>query len=513
MQLFFSLLRHRFRRESSGWIALLLALAICGFPTSPLAAQPASLEEFESYVANAVEEWGIPGLAISIVKDDEVVLQEGFGVCRVAGRERVNAATRFAIGSTTKAFTAASIGMLVDEKKLNWDDLVIEHLPWFQLADPHVTRELTVRDLLTHRAGLGNADLLWYGRDFSTQEILQRLRFLPPETSMRSHFTYQNIMYAAAGELIAATSGASWEAFVRTRILEPLHMDGTATSLRALRGENIATPHDRVEGQVVPIENASVDAVASAGAIWSSAEDMAKWLRYLLEDSGPELLQPQTKAELFRPQMIVGRDAFYPTAQLTRPHWTTYGLGWFQEDYQGRAVDFHTGSIDGMVALAGLIRDEHLGVYILANLDHAELRHALMYTVFDLFGPSPPERDWSAEMKQLFARLSERAAEQRQRRAESRVPDTQPSHELQAFTGRYENPIYGQVEVSLQEGKLHLYIGPGLQGPMEHWHYDTFEAHWEARWRGTALVTFVTASNGQIGELRWAGNRFLKRVE
>ncbi len=493
---------------SKSWLPCCLVCFLLGIP---LLSQPSSLQELDEYVASTVRDWEVPGLGIAVIKDGEVIFSKGYGVTRAGTRGSADRHTRFAIGSTTKAMTAAAIGMLVDEGKLRWDGRVVDHLSWFQLAGPYLTREVTVRDLLTHRAGLGNADGLWYGRDISSREILRRLRFVPSQTSMRSHFTYQNIMYAAAGELIATVSGKSWERFIQTRILDPLAMRETATTLGSLKGRNIASPHDRVDGQIVPIENASVDSVAAAGSIWSSVHDMAKWLQFLLQEDPGRLLKPETREELFKPQMIVGRDGFYPTAQLTRPHWTTYGLGWFQQDYQGRAVDFHTGSIDGMVAIAGLIRDEHLGVYVLATLDHAELRHALMLTVFDLFGKPSEKRDWSRDLKSLYSTLAERGAEQRRLRDQSRVANTRVSQDLEAFTGTYQNTLYGEVQVELRNGSLHFRVGAGLEGPLSHWHYDTFVANWAARWRGTSLITFVTATNGQIGELRRGGSRYLKR--
>ena len=356
-----------------------------------LAAQPAPLDGFDAYAEQAVRDWEVPGLAIAVVKDGEIAFAKGYGVRELGKPEPVDTRTLFAIGSTTKAMTAAAVGMLVDDGKLAWDDPVTVHLPDFRLYDPYVTREVTVRDLLTHRAGLGKADFLWYGQENATDEILHRLRYVEPQTSMRSHFTYQNIMYVTAGEVIEAASGMSWADFIQTRIFDPLGMSASVPTLTMAGGRsNVASPHYRIDGTVTVIENASVDPVAPAGSIWSNVGDMAKWVRFLLNegvtDEGERLLSEETHAELFTPQMIIRRDSFYPTGRLTKPHWTTYGLGWFQADYDGRAVDFHTGSIDGMVAIVGLIRDENLGVYVLANLDHAELRHALMYRAFESSG-------------------------------------------------------------------------------------------------------------------------------
>ena len=383
--------------------ALSTSVAVAQKPSA--SADPA--RQLDAYTTQAVKDWGAVGLAVSVVKDGKVVFEKGYGVRELGKPDAADTNTLFAIGSTTKAMTAASIGMLVDEGKVRWDDPVTNYLPGFQLKDPWVTRQITVRDLLTHRAGLPNADYLWYGADNSTTEILRRMRYVEPAYSIRSSFIYQNVMYAAAGQVIAAVSGMPWEEFVRTRIFTPLHMDRTVPLLsRAAAVPNVASPHDRIDDTMRVIRNASVDPVASAGSVWSSVADMAKWMRFILDSGrvdGRRLLKPETFAELLKPQTMVTPSQFYPTARLTHPHWTTYALGWFQQDYNGRAVSFHTGSIDGMVAIIGLIPDERLGVYVLANADHVELRHALMLKVFDLWGPSPSKgRDWSTELRTLY---------------------------------------------------------------------------------------------------------------
>jgi len=477
-------------------------------------AQPAPLTGLDDYVAQAVRDWEVPGLAVAVVKDGQVVFSKGYGVRELGRAEAVDVHTLFSIGSTTKAMTAAAIGMLVDEGKVGWDDPVTKHLPDFQLYDPYVTREVTVRDLLTHRAGLGNADFLWYGQDNSRRDIIHRLRFLEPATSMRSHFTYQNIMYATAGEIVASASGTAWADFVRRRILEPLRMSDTVTLLEETRGRtNVASPHDRIDGKVTVIDNASVDSVAPAGSIWSSVNDMAQWMVLMLEgktEEGQPLLEESTWKELFAPQFIVDPNQFYPTAQLTRPHWTTYGLGWFQHDYNGRAVDFHTGSIDGMVAIIGLIRDERLGVYVLGNLDHAEVRHALMYRVFDAYEDGP-QRDWSADLRELYGKL-DREAEERQKETEpERIADAPPSHTLEEYAATYSDPLYGTATVTFDKG-LAMRYGPGLEGKLEHWHYDTFRVRWNAAWRGTSFVTFVLDTHGRPSRLKGMGAT-LERVK
>lgn len=493
--------------------ATLLALWLVAVP---LRSQSGPLAGFDEYVAAAVTDWKVPGLAVAVVKDGQVAMSKGYGVRELGKPERVDDRTLFAIGSTTKAMTAALTGMLVDEKKLAWDDPVIKHLPWFQLKDPAVTRELTVRDLLTHRGGLPNADYLWYGQSTSAREILERVRLIDPGYSLRSRFVYQNVMYAAAGAVIETASGRSWADMMRTRIFEPLGMSDTAATLALVpKGANVASPHYAIRGQVTVIENMPVDSVAAAGSVWSSVRDMAKWMQFMLDGGvaggpgGKRLLSEQTAAELFRPQTIAP-ESMYPTTRLVKPHWMTYSLGWFQQDYQGRAIDFHTGSIDGMVAIIGLMRDERLGVYVLGNLDHAELRHALMYSAFDRY-TGRPARNWSAEVKALYAEAEQRSAEMQKRAESQRVAGTSPSFALDRYAGRYSDPLRGDVEITHENGALRIHYGSGLRGALEHWHYNTFRAKWAAEWRGTSMVTFQIGASGRVDAIEFNGARFVRR--
>ena len=497
------------RRTSA--VALLVVLATLSART-----QPAPLAGLDTYIAKAVDAWRIPGLAAAVVKDGRVVFAKGYGVRERGKSAPVDTHTLFAIGSTTKAMTAALIAMLVDEKKVEWDAPVTRYLPWFQLKDASATRELMVRDLLTHRAGLGNADYLWYGQANSTDEILHRVRLIDPAYPIRSGFIYQNIMYAAAGAVVEAASGRSWAEMLKTRILEPLGMTETIPTAATLTSQsNVASPHDIVNGRVTVIENASVDPVAAAGAVWSNVNDMAKWMQFLLDGGrvggldGKRLISERSFAELFTPQTIAPFD-MYPTTRITKPHWMTYGFGWFQQDYRGQAVDFHTGSIDGMVAIHGLIRDERLGVYVLANLDHAELRHAIMYTVFDRYA-GRSDRDWSTEFLALYDGLRKEADEERAKEDARRVPNTSPSVPIQKLAGTYADPLHGEVVVTADESGLRLQYGSAFVGTLAHWHYNTFRATWKATWREPALVTFDLDEDGQPHTLEMMNARFIRR--
>jgi CubicO group peptidase (beta-lactamase class C family) len=481
-------------------------------PDPPKGRPPVALNGLDAYIARAVQDWRIPGLAIAIVKDDSVVFIKGYGVRELGKPGAVDAGTRFAIGSTTKAMTAVALGMLVDEKKVRWDEPVITYLPGFRVGDPYVTRELTVRDLLTHRGGLGNADQLWASADYPAEEITRRVATLTPAYSLRSRFIYQNVMYAVAGDVIAAASGMPWAQFLRTRIFEPLGMRATEATLAALDGQsNIATPHAEIADTIRPITNRPVDAVGPAGSVWSSVGDMAKWARFILDSgrvNGKRLLSEGTFRELLSPQVVAPRE-MYSTMPLVRPHFFTYGLGWFLHDYQGQAVAMHTGSIDGMSALIGLIPDRRLGVYVLANLDHAELRHALMYRVFDMYSGNAP-RDWSTELLALYSGLERQADSARRDQLQRRVVDTRPSLPLDRYAGTYTNQTYGNAVVSVRNDALHFAFGRGRIGTLTHWHYDTFQAKWDDVRMDPSFVVFAPDGAGGVSSVRAFGITFTR---
>lgn len=465
---------------------------------------------FDRYVAKAVHDWSVPGLAVAVVKDNSLVFAKGYGVIEQGKPARVDEHTRFAIGSTTKAMTVTALAMLVDEGKLSFDDRVIDHLPDFRLYDPWVTRELTIRDLLTHRTGLPGTDLLWLFDSYPTKEVFRRLRYVKPESSFRSHWAYQNVMYALAGAIVEQASGMSWADFVRTRIFEPLGMTETIPLVAELPGKpNVAVPHAEIDDsvQVVPIR--TTDPIAPAGSVWSSVYDMSIWMRFVL-DSGRigdrRLVEPETFREIVAPEIRAPSDE-YPATRLARPHFFTYALGWFVEDYQGETVWMHTGSIDGMIAIIGLLPAERAGVYVLANLDHAELRHALMYRVFDMYEGNQP-RDWSTEIHTLYGNLATKREAAQAMRDSSRDRNTHPSLPLQNYAGTYTDSTYGNVDITFTGGALHFRFVKGDTQPLEHLEYETFKAQAKTTLEPDPVVTFVPDGSGGVRALRAFGVRF-----
>ncbi len=466
---------------------------------------------FDRWVEQGVRDWRIPGLAVAVVKDDSVVFARGYGAHEVGGRTRVDTHTRFAIGSTTKAMTALALLMLQDEGKLRLDDPVIRYLPALQLYDPVMTREITVRDLLTHHTGLPGSDLLWSGGDYSTAEIIRRMRWLRPISSFRNAYNYQNVQYAMAGEVVSAVSGMPWDQFVTQRIHAPLGMAETVPLLSGLAGApNVSQPHLVIRDTVRRIANRPVDPVAAAGSVWSSVSDMARWMRFVLDSGrvgGRRLVSEAAFVDWLTPQVVIPKAAFYPTTAFTRPHQINYALGWFLHDYRGMHVAMHTGSIDGQIAIIGLVPDQKLGVYVLANLDHAELRHAIMLRAFDMYGGGPM-RDWSADLRTLYGDLDAQANAALARQKAQRVMGTRPSLELAQYVGTYEDALYGQVRVTMDGAKLRVAFGKGFTGVMEHWHYDTFAVTWDDIRAGEGQVTFTLGAAGAPAAIEMLGTRF-----
>ena len=489
--------------------AILLLSCAAGVAAAQAPAARVDLGAFDQYVARASREWQVPALAIAIVKDDSVVFAKGYGVLEIGKPASANAHTRFAIGSTTKAMTTAALAMLVDEGKVRWDGRVIDYLPEFQLYDAYATRELTIRDLLTHRSGLAGTDLLWIRGDLTSAEMFQRLRYVRPASSFRSQWDYQNVVYSIAGAIVAKASGMSWDRFVRTRVFEPLGMSETEPLVADIIGKmNVATPHalSRDTVRVVPARN--TDAIASVGSVWSSVSDMSKWMRFML-DSGrvgnTRLITPATFNEIVAPQ-IRAPAAEYPALRLAAPHVFTYALGWFVQDYQGETVWMHTGSIDGMSAIIGLMPDRRLGVYVLANLDHAELRHALMYQVFDLYSANP-RRDWSADLRTLFGGMRARPAGAPQAQNAAGGP---PSLPLDRYAGTYVDSTYGNVDLTLVDGVLRARFGKNDLGRLEPWRYDSFRARGPAPDESLTPITFLPDGAGSVASLRAFGVTFVK---
>jgi CubicO group peptidase (beta-lactamase class C family) len=495
------------------WLVLAGALALA--PSLPAQTLPGDIDRTIEAIRG---EFGVVGLSVAVVKDGKTVYARGFGERKLGGGEAVDENTLFAIGSNTKAFTAAAIGILVDEKKMGWDDRVREHLPWFELYDPYVTREITVRDLLSHRSGLGRrGDSNWYAMDFDRKEIVRRIRYLAPDSSFRSQAGYQNTMFLTAGLVLEAVSGESWDEFVASRILRPLGMTRTRTSVRDLAGmDDVAAPHERIDGKVTPVPHRNIDNIAPAGAILSSAADMSRWMRMLLgegELDGKRIMSKEAVAEVWKPNIMYPLPPDY-VALFPSTHFSTYGLGWGVRDYRGRKIATHTGGIDGMLSQILLVPEEDLGIVVLTNTSPlgSFAHNAITFTLLDAV-LGAPATDWPLRFHELADKQDRQQEGEEKRRNEARVPGTSPSLALDRYVGTYESEMYGRVAVALEDGHLVLRRHTAWVADLAHWHFDTFEARFRDPVMGKSLVTFRLSPDGRVSEIDMGEMGELRRVD
>ena len=469
------------------------------------------LKSLDQFIKDGIEKWQPPGLAVTVVKDGEIIFTKGYGVTNINTQQAVDINTLFGCMSTTKAFVAAGMAMLVDDGKLNWNDKVIDYLPEFQLKDPYLTREINLIDLLTHRTGIGNTDYLWSQMNIPSDSVLYKMREVDKSYSLRSSFIYQNIFYLAAGEVIEKVSGKSWGEFLKERIYDPLGMTNTHATLESISHvKNKADAHYLIDDKVTEIEQTSADKIGPAGSMWGSISDMGKWIRFLLNEGevdGTPLISKANFKQLFATHQIVPTSQFYPTQLVTKPNFRTYGLGWFQHDYQGKMVQFHTGSLAGMVAIAGMIPEEEVGVYVMGNLDHVELRHAIMYAVFDLFTAGKLSRNWSEELYPIYHPDNNARPELKP------TPNTTSAVEENALLGTYTNKQYGWVKVSKENGVLKFNLNDMVKGTIKHWHYNTYQVIFDKKYWGEMLVNVNLDVLGKLSHIDIGGDDFYRVKE
>jgi CubicO group peptidase (beta-lactamase class C family) len=479
--------------------------------TLPLFAQSAPPPDLDAWVARSMQTFEVPGMAVAIVKDGKIVLTKGYGVKKLGAPDKVDENSLFGIGSNTKAFTTAALSMLVDEKKIAWDDPVQKYLPWFQLYDPYVTRELMIRDLLTHRSGLGlgAGDLMYFPHStFTRDEILRRMRYIKPATSFRSRYAYDNALYMAAGQIIPAVTGQSWDDFVRDRIFKPLGMNSSSTTIKGLiNGPDVALPHTTIDGTLTPItpgERDDIDNVAPAGSINSSVADMAKWVQLQLNHGqipgGARLFSPAQSRTMWTGQTILPIGA-NPPASLAKLQATfaEYALGWSTRDYLGHKLVGHTGGVLGYVTRVMLVPDQQLGVVILTNAEEGGAFDSVLFHILDHYLQQQPT-DWITAYKQVRDKDVEDAKAVEAKAGASRAANVGPSLPAGKYAGDYTDPWYGPVTIREESGKLVLSFdhSPSMVGELEHWQYDTFKTHWRDRTIPDAYVTFALKSDGSI---------------
>jgi CubicO group peptidase (beta-lactamase class C family) len=486
-------------------ITLLLLLPAFAPAQAPPAEAGLAAADLDADARKVLADWHAPGVAIAVVKDDKVILIRGYGVREIGKPEPVDEHTVFDIASCSKAFTVAALAILVDEGKVRWTDPVTKHLPGFQLSDPYVTRELTVRDLLCHRSGLGTfaGDLVWYNTSYSRAEVVRRARFLKPTSSFRSAFGYQNILFVAAGEIVPAATGKSWDDFVADRLFKPLGMATAFTRARACPA-NAATPHTVKADKPIALPRYDTDNVAPAAGVHASVDDLAKWMRLQLgmgEFEGRRIYSSTGGREMWTPQTMqpLAADPTKPSAA----HLKAYALGWFVSDYHGRLRVDHEGSIDGMYSQVVLLPELKAGVVALTNSDTPAAELMCNRAVDGLLGLPPQDRS-SDKLTQHKAR--DLMTKARAVRATARAKDTKPSLPAPHYAGNYGGDLYGDVAVTPEDDKLVLRFvpAPTFVADLEHWQHDTFRVKWRTLnpYIPDGWATFVLDRRGKPAEVR-----------
>ena len=507
------------RRDKDGAWRILFdkGEAACADPPGeqPAAAPHADrLSQLPQYVAAALQAWRAPGIAVAVVKDGRVVLAQGFGVRALGGTAPVDAHTRFTTASLTKTFTAAAAGQEVAAGRLTWDEPIAPRLPGFALRDAKVTAELSLRDVLSHRSGLDEAaDLLWMGTGYDQGEVLARLAAVRQAAPLRSGFTYSNVLYSAAGRLVAQSAGLPWQEVVRTRLLEPAGMRDSGLGVPRAAGGNVALPHAERDGVLRTIAPRDVDNIAPAAALYSSAADLARWLLVLLNRGtidGTRVLAEQTVDALLTPQVLVGllpfQQALYPES-----HFLAQGMGFMLQDYRGHLLAWGTGGIDGASCSLALLPKEQLGVVVLTNVPWTGLPEGLVYWILDgLLGATGKDsgKDWSAVRLALSHKSRARQAEARRAREGTRESTSWPLPPSQ-LVGRYRSELLGDAVLEASDPRigrtapatLRLRIAKSLRGTLEPWRANALRFRPEDLQLEPVLCTWTLGPDGSVRSL------------
>jgi CubicO group peptidase (beta-lactamase class C family) len=474
-------------------------------PAAPAIPQAA----IDATVTAAMKAFQVPGMAVGIVKDGKLIFAKGYGVRQLGKPGHVDADTLFQIGSNTKAFTTAALALLVDEGKLHWDDKVIDYLPQFRMQDPYVTREFTIRDLLTHRSGLGlgAGDLMFFpATDLSRDEIIHGLRYLKPVSGFRSKFDYDNLLYMVAGQIIPAITGKSWEDFITERILDPLQMRPCAANYdRISDRSDVAVPHVVIDGEVKAIPVLNMDAVGPAGTINCNITGMAKWLETQLAagktPAGKQLFSAERGEEMWTMNTILPVSSLLSSMYHT--HFDGYGLGWGVQDFLGYKKVAHTGGVLGTVTWVAMIPELNLGVLVFTNQESGIAMTAVGNQILDAYVKAP-RRDWVEIGLAYNAKRDTAAKTIEDAAAKIESSAGPPSLPLDAYVGSYRDPWRGEATVRRENDKLILKFSRTqfLEGPLAPYSGNIFIVHWNDRsLHADAYVRFDQGYDAKIGEM------------
>jgi CubicO group peptidase (beta-lactamase class C family) len=488
------------------------AVALLALTSTMAWAEPPS--DLSDTVEGLRQKIGAPGVSIAIVEDGAITLARGWGVRELGKPEAVDADTLFQTGSTGKAVTAAALAVLVDEGRIKWDDPVIKHMPWFRMYDPWVTREITIRDLLVHRSGLGlgQGDLMMVPRTRLTRrETVERVAHLKPKTSFRSAYAYDNILYAVAGQLIEEVTGQIWEDFVRARVLRPGGMkSATSDSPERFANANRSKPHARLSGalrglgaQVVLDERDELGRnAAPAGGLAFSANDQAAWLQIQLANGalpdGTALFSPRQAAEMWKPVTIMPTSRLPESLKDAQPTQQAYALGWQVQDYRGHRMISHGGAVFGSITRVVLLPDRKVGFAIQMNSEDSGMMLGLTYRLIDHY-LGYPDNGWIEKWQTWYeARLE--GGRQALASAQAKPAGVGPSLLPARYAGRYRDAWYGDVVIGADTKGLSVDFTstPNMAGRLKHWQYDSFITDFDDKTLEPAYVTFALDADGKV---------------
>jgi CubicO group peptidase (beta-lactamase class C family) len=463
----------------------------------PAAKAKKALEGFDEVVAKGLALLKVPGAAIAVVKDNEVILAKGYGFRDVENKLPMTADTIMAIGSSSKAFTAFTLGTLVDQGKVEWDKPVRNYIPWFRLYDAQAGERLTPRDLVTHRSGLPRHDLVWYNNRTATREQLVRsLAYLPPTADLREKWQYNNMMFLTAGYLVETLTGKSWEDSVRALVFEPLGMSRSNFSvLESQKDKDFALPYDERDSKIQKIPFRDITLIGPAGSINSTVNEMSRWAMVHINGGkfeGKEVIGANTLADLHTPYMTTGGVSTRP--DITAPD---YALGWMVDNYRGHGRVHHGGNIDGFSAMVSFLPADGLGFVILTNKNGAGLPELLVRTAADrILGLEAV--DWLGDAAKKRAEGEAVGKKAEEKKMTRRRPGTAPAHKFDEYAGDYRHPGYGDLIVTLKGTQLGFTYN-GIATPLSHWHYETFNGgKVEDPTFEDMKLTFRTDVNGNV---------------
>jgi CubicO group peptidase (beta-lactamase class C family) len=470
------------------------------YSLQPLTAQDLLPDQFDQWIEEGLHQWEIPGMAIGIVKDGETVRAEGYGVLKLGESARVNGDTQFGIASVSKHMVAVSLGILVDEGVIGWNDPVTEHIPWFELSDAHATASVTIRDLLTHQVGVGRmlGNRLQFMTNRSREALLRSMKHHEFEQPFRSSYVYSNVMYTLAGEVVTHVTDQTWDDFLADRLFKPLQMHRSNTSIHDLDPDNAAWPHQYIKGEVVTIPRRSWDNAAPAGGVNSTASDMVNWMNFMLGTTGGfngvQLVSERTMRAIQTPKVAQNIN------NIEAPQ-RSYGYGLSITDYRGYRVLSHGGATDGMNTTFMLIPELDFGIVVMTNTFNS-FREAVAYTVIDHI-IEHEGNDWNRVYFDSYVNRYEAIKQMREEFEETRIQNTSPSHELSAYTGSYHQAQYEDAEVSHEDGELRLRLwgDDSLTATLEHWHHNTFRIVWDNPAQREEFLQFGMNLEGEIDSM------------